>query len=287
MQTGNVKKADMPSFSLKDIERKMDRFTKSLKGLNRDFTKSLSEMPESALSQINEKALAEKYQDLQEAVGIAEKLDATRLSKRAFWLPWRKTYKKLPSSTRPSQKPAPAPSQRPSYSYYPHENVSSLSLKRTLEWFNKAPEGKEKSAIVAKIQSRKNFLQAQGKRELSLVDLIDQEILRDIIKFSKDLQENRGKELEKNLVKRIVMDPNAGVRDFIQGLQKEYIAYVDKKYLKELRDFQGEVEKALYQNRQNPQVSRGLRLYLIKLIKIQELLHKLQHNFSMEVLRYK
>lgn len=259
---------------LREVEKGLGGLSRGLSGINDNFTSYLSEMPEDVLVFINEKVLAKKYQDLSQATNLARELSGFKLTKKAIWLPWRK--KKVRSRYPVLYKTGPLVP-------YIHQKPST-SLLEVFRWFHGSPKSEDKNRIALKIQSRKNYLQSLGRSHPALVDLITEDILKDIFNYSRALQEARQKHLEKNPIEKLVLDPRKHAQEIVRNMQREYISLLEKKYLKQLRDFRKKIEKALDETT-NPVLNRRLRIVLLRINKIQQILFSVINRYSAELLR--
>ena len=81
-----------------------------------------------------------------------------------------------------------------------------------------------------------------------------------------------------------VADPRKDARHVVRRINQDVVALIEKKYLKQLRDFREKLEEALDRT-SHPAQNRAIRIALMKVQKIQENLFSFVNMYSRAVLR--
>jgi len=254
------------------LQRGLADLSQGLSGINQGLTVALSEIPDSALSFMNEKTLARRYEDLFEATQLAEELGGMKIRKRALWLPWKRREPRV------IYVPMPGQSQQ-------RRAPDRIDLREVWKWLRDSPESSEKGAILSRIQLQKDYQASLGNTRPKIHEIITRDLLNEIFEYSNLLRKKRMEYLDKHPIEDISSDPRKQAHKIIQNVYREYISLIEKKYLKELREYREKVEKALILSAGNPALNRKLRIVLLKINKIQQILMTVINRYSTAILR--
>ncbi|MBD3262292.1 MAG: hypothetical protein GF334_11620, partial [Candidatus Altiarchaeales archaeon] len=168
-------KAKKEKVDYKELQKGLGNLAKGLQGLNEGMTKVLSEIPAPALSYMDEKVLARKYEDMNEAADLAKEIGGMKIRKRALWLPWKRK--------KPAQPPVvyvPMPGYTGLSTGVKPKPKGPLDLRKVWKWLQDSPPSTEKDVILSKIQDQKRYLKSIGKTKFTIQDVITHDIFNEI-----------------------------------------------------------------------------------------------------------